>query len=120
MFENLKDFKYIRSGKEAFGFYIAYTLLGFVILAVIGALAGTLGFLGDTKDVAYENGKKLGWILGPTYCMVLTHQVAYKKGLGLKPIVLMVLSAGALSLLSAFAGMIAPAYLTTTAYRNRS
>ena len=120
MFENLKDFKYIRSGKQAFGFYLAYNFLCFVILTVICALAETLGLLGDTKDLAYANGQKLVWVLGPVYCMVMAYLVAYKKGLGVKPIILMAASAGILSLLSVFAGMIAPAYLTTTAYRNRS
>ncbi len=119
MFKNLSDFRYIRSRTEAFGFYLAYAALGFLIIAVTGGILGATGLLGETAEEAYQNGKVVGWVLGPLYCAVMAYVIVWHKGATRTAGVMAVLLAALLGSLSAFIGMIVSAYLTTTAYNNR-
>ena len=116
MFNNLRDFKYVRNKKEAFGFYLAYVALGFVIVVIIGGVMGGAGLLGDTVEEAQEKGKYVGWTVAPIYSMALAYMVGHAKNLkGAKKYIFAIVG-GAFGMFSAFVGVAVAAYVTTQAF----
>lgn len=120
MFNNLRDFKYVRNKKEAFGFYLAYVAFGFLMVAIAGGICGGLGILGETVEEVQENGKYVGWTVGPLYSLVLTFMVGHAKNLkGVRKYLFALLSA-AFGTISAFLGVAVAAYVTTQAFYKRN
>ena len=114
MFNNLKDFSYKRSSKEAIGFYLAYLglalLLG-IILGVPAILTGIIdinNYVQLTKIAAYFSG---------TYCGVISILLLTKKkfwnnlGYILLALLGILLAVGTGVLL----GLVIPALITTKA-----
>jgi hypothetical protein len=110
MFKKLTDFGYNRTGKEAFGFYLAYLL--FVILAgsVVGGLLGAI-----IPDSAYQNGFKVGTYVSVITSLVLSYLVLDRKKLTKDyTCIVLMLVAGLLGMFGgSLFGLIIPAYLTT-------
>lgn len=102
MFNNLGDFGYQRSTKEACGFYLAY-LIGLLVFAmIIGLVAGSM-----------QGGVILGSIIVIIASPVLTFLVINAKGLkGNSYLYIIAAIAGAV-LLGGLLGFIPAAYLTT-------
>jgi hypothetical protein len=110
MFAKLGNFEFERSWKQAFGFYISYTLLTVMIGSLLGAMAGSLD-----PDHAAQAGAKAGRIAGSIFCLALALVIASKKSLlsSFKVMVFIVLSGLLAVFLGALAGLIPVAYLTT-------
>jgi hypothetical protein len=110
MFSKLGNLEFERSWKQAFGFYLAYGFLGFLIGVLAGGMAGSLD-----PDHAHQLGVKAGRITGVIYCLALAVITASKKSLlsSFKVLVLVVLSPLIALFLGAMGGLIPVAYLTT-------
>ncbi len=111
MFKKLTDFKYKRTSKEAFGFYIAYLIL--IVLA--GALAA--GILGSiiSSIQGYEGGVRVGSLVSIISCITVSYLLIKKKNImnNFGPILLVVLS-GVLAIGGgALLGLLPAAYLST-------
>lgn len=120
MFNNLRDLKYVRNKKEAFGFYLAYVALGFALVVTAGGICGGLGILGDTVEEVRENGKYVGWTVAPIYSLGLTFMVGHAKNLKGASKYIYAIIAGALGTFSALLGVIMAAYVTTQAFYKKS
>lgn len=114
MFVKLTDFKRKRTGREAFGFYLAYLVLIVLAAAIAGGLFGAAAG-GSNRDLAYETGQNMGTIVAVAVCLYLSFTVLTQKKLtknfgfilvGLLSGLLAVLGGGAL-------GLIPVAFLTT-------
>ncbi len=107
MFSDLFDYGKERTTKEAFGFYIAYAIMGLLFLFIFGAIIEIMFSIG------YENGKKIGYvfaIIAPfTISLIILNK---KEAMNFKYILLAFLS-GVLGLFGVFLGFIPTAYLTT-------
>jgi hypothetical protein len=66
MFKKLTDFSYKRSGLQAFGFYLAYLLLG----SLLGAISGVV-YAAMTGISGMMIGMKAGAFIAVIYCAVL-------------------------------------------------
>jgi amino acid permease len=110
MFNKLTDFGYNRTGKEAFGFYIAYLLFVILAGAVVGGLLGSL-----IPDAAYQNGFKVGTYVSVITALVLSYLILDRKKLAKDyTSILLILAAGLLGMFGgSLFGLIIPAYLTT-------
>lgn len=111
MFKKLTDYKYKRTGQEAFGFYIAYLVL--IVLA--GALAAGLLSTVITSIQGLEGGIKIGSLVAIVSCLTVSYLIVAHKKMTNKfgPILLVVLS-GVLAIGGgALLGLIPAAYLTT-------
>ena len=110
MFKNLLDFGVERSGKEAFGFFLAYLLLASILGALIG---GTFGLI--TGDDSFEVGVQIGNVISIFYCIGLAIAVGHFKGLFFSfSNILLVITSGLLAVfLGALGGLIPVAYLST-------
>lgn len=116
MFTKLTDFGYKRSGKEAFGFYIAYLLFGIVLGALAGALYAsvTLDASSGFQD-GVAAGQRVGGVIAILFPLVLAFLVVTKRNLtkDFLSILLAILS-GILGLFGGgLLGLIPVAYLTT-------
>jgi hypothetical protein len=110
MFNNLFDFGYRRSTKEAVGFYIAYLVLAIVAAMLLGGLVGMLG----EEDTAYELGVKIGSIVAIVASVVLSFLIIRAKRLYSFGMILLGIVSGVLALLTGgLGGFIPVAYLTT-------
>ncbi len=114
MFSELTNFGYKRTGKQAFGFYLAYLFL----LMIIG---GILAFLLVPSDVstdseAFAAGAQVGARFVPIAVIILSVLVlnAKKSLTEFKNILLVVLSGFLAILGGGLLGLIPVAYLTTT------
>ena len=115
MFKDLLVFEKQRTGKEAFGFYLAYFLVvgllfGIILEFIFGASGGASGFA-----EGFEQGQAVGAYFNPPFCLALSALVLFRKGL-LKNFgfVLIGLSSGVLALLGGLIlGLVPTAYLTT-------
>ena len=110
MFSQLADFGFKRTAKQAFGFYISYLLLAFVLGAVIGGIAGLLN-----PDNPQQAGFLAGQIFAVPYVMTLAILVTVNRSL-LKsfPVIFLLALTALLSLaLGALGGLIPVSFLTT-------
>ena len=104
MFENLFDFAYVRSTRQAVGFYIAY----FVLNSILSGIAG--GILASNIEEGYVVGGAIALIS----CPVLSLIIVVKKGdLGGKGILMVLLSFIGAIVGAGLIGIIPAAYLTT-------
>ena len=110
MFKKLTDFGYTRTGKEAFGFYLAYLLFVILAGAVVGGLLGSL-----IPDSAYQNGFKVGAYVSVISALVLSYLILDKKKLTKDyTFIILGVASGLLGLFGgSLFGLIIPAYLTT-------
>ncbi len=114
MLENLFDLSLQRTRQQAFGFYIAYTLLCIVLAAVISAiLIGANLVEHNTQHDIYETSKLTAQLITPFYCVILSGLILQKKEMLTVKSFLFVILAGLLGSLSGLIGMIVPAWLTT-------
>jgi hypothetical protein len=112
IFNNLTEFGYQRSTKEAIGFYIAY----FFLLIIIGALlALVLGSTIQNATYAYGYGLIIGNIVAIIASLVISFLILKEKNLlGNTGFILIALLSGVLALFfGALGGLIPAAYLTT-------
>ncbi len=110
MFKHLTDFGYVRSRKEAIGFYIAYLLLIAIAAAIIGAIVAIFIY-----EDAFDVGVKLGTIVGIISSITLSYKILTAKNLtGNIWLLLLALIGGLLQTLAGgVASLIVPAYLST-------
>jgi hypothetical protein len=115
MFSNLAKFEIQRSGKQAFGFYISYLVLGILL----GFVAGGIGGLLD-PDHAQQAGFRAGNVSAIIMCCALAITIASKKSLlsSFKNILIIVITAALSLLFGAIGGLIPVAYLTTAPKEN--
>ena len=128
MFKDLLVFEKQRTGKEAFGFYIAYSLLVGLLSVIIielifggasgGAPSGASGFAEGFEqgfEEGFEQGQAVGVYLNPLFCLVLSALILFRKGhLKSFGFVLIGLSSGVLaSPFGSLLGLVPTAYLTT-------
>ena len=119
MFKDLLVLEKQRTGKEAFGFYLAYFLVvgllfGIILEFIFGASGGASGFA-EGFEQGFEEGQAVGAYFNPPFCLALSALVLFRKGL-LKNVgfVLIGLSSGVLALLGGLIlGLVPTAYLTT-------
>lgn len=110
MFKSLTDLGYKRTALQAFGFYLAYFILGVIGGGLIGALIGVIDPANVSTNVAQ--------IVTPcvvVYALVLSFLIVKNKSkkIAFKHVLLIVLS-GVLALFGAgLLGIIPAAYLTT-------
>lgn len=110
MFNNLTDFSYKRSIKEAIGFYIAY----WFSFGLMGFLLGLfMSFF--IRNLSFESGMGVGTIMSMVLCPLLSFLIMKSKNLlgNFIYIILLILS----SILAFFGGgllgLIPVAFLTT-------
>jgi len=110
MFKNLTDFSHKRSGKEAFGFYLAYLVL---IMLLGGLLGGIMGLV--MGGGSFELGLRLGNLTAVLVVLGLSFAVLAKKNLmGNFGMILVAVVSGLLAFLGGgLLGLIPTAYLTT-------
>jgi hypothetical protein len=113
MFKKLTDFSYVRTGKEAFGFYLGYLLFILILSAVVSSIFMGVGF------IAPEHGFRSGMRLGTTVAIACSVAlsllvVSHKKLTGSFGYILLSLVAGLLaSIGGGLLGLIIPAVITT-------
>lgn len=110
MFSNLADFSFVRNAQQAFGFYVAYTVIMFLILGISGGLLG--GMLGQVDYVTFTS---VGYVIAIIYCFVISIiiSVSKKRVSSFKAIVIILLSGILAYFLGGWIGLIPVAYLTT-------
>ena len=111
MFQRLTDFGYARSGKEAFGFYLAYLLL----IIIVGALASATFGSFVHPHYAFYTGTKIGTLTAIIICIALSYLIVGQKKLtGKFSYILLTLCSGILAMVGGgLLGLIIPAYLST-------
>ena len=104
MFENLFDLAYVRSTRQAVGFYIAYFVLMVTFLLIAGGILAS----------DFVEGIQVGATIAIIYCPVLSLIIVAKKGgLGGKGILMVLLSFIGANVGGGLIGIIPAAYLTT-------
>src|SRR5258708_838054 len=113
MVKKLTDFAYVRSGKEAFGFYLVYLLFIIILSAVISGVFIGIGNIYPVQG--FSSGLRLGTGVAITCCVILSFLIISQKKLaGNFGHILLSLLAGLLaSLGGGLLGLIIPAILTT-------
>ncbi len=113
MFKDLMVLEKQRTGKEAFGFYLAYLLLSVVVFGVVGGFIGALGAPSDFGE-GFEQGRAIGGYLPYPFSLVLSALVLFRKGhLKSFGFVLIGLCSGVLASGGTILGLVPVAYLTT-------
>jgi len=119
MFKDLLVLEKQRTGKEAFGFYLAYFLVvgllfGIILEFIFGASGGASGFA-EGFEQGFEEGQAVGAYFNPPFSLALSALILFKKGhLKSFGFVLIGLSSGVLALLGGLIlGLVPTAYLTT-------
>ena len=107
MFSDLFDYGKDRTTKEAFGFYITYTMLSLLFLFIFGMIIEIIFSIG------YENGKKIGYVFAIIVPVTISFIILNKKGIMNFKYILLALLSGILGLIGVFFGFIPTAYLTT-------
>lgn len=115
MFNELNNFAFTRSSKEAFGFYCAYFLL---IVLGAGVFSGAVGelFLPDMDpERSFELGQRIGAVVALIACMFLAYRILDSKQLikNFSSYAYLAVTALCALLGGALLGMIPVAYLTT-------
>ena len=113
MFRRLTDLGYQRSLVEAIGFYLVYLILGIVVAAALGAVAGPLAVASGGSD--FDGGMLVGTIFAIIACPVLSFAVLVKKGLlgHVGYVLVAVLSVAGAAVAGLIVGLIFVAFLTT-------
>ncbi len=113
MFKKLTDFTYVRTGKEAFGFYLAYLLFIVILSAVVSGVFVGLGLL--SPENGFHNGMRLGTAVAITCSVALSLLVVSQKRLaGSFSYILLSLLAGLLATFGGgLLGLVIPAIITT-------
>ncbi len=111
MFKKLTDYSYVRSTKEAVGFYIAY----FFVAVLTGALAGVVSTIIFPSQDIMTLGVRVGSVIAILIVVLLAIAMLSKKKLtGEYKYILIALLAGLLSVLGgSLLGLIPVAYLST-------
>ncbi|HUW97477.1 MAG TPA: hypothetical protein VMV40_01355 [Acidiferrobacter sp.] len=111
MFKGLLSFGMVRTPLQAFGFYVAYLLVG----VLIGALAGGLSAVaGGTPGVSnFALGLRYGAVAGTIYVAAIGITVVAKKNLGFGYYLLALLGAIMALFGGALLGLIPVAFMTT-------
>lgn len=116
MFAHLADFSMVRSGKQAFGFYLAYCLLGFILGMFTGMVVGMIYPLISTGTVGIQlAANRLAVVVAAIYSCTLAFLVLREKKL-LNNFFYIFLSISALVLAlfgGALFGLVPAAYLST-------
>ena len=107
MFSDLLDLEKDRNTKQAFGFYIAYAIVGLLFLFILGIVMEILFSIG------YENGKKVGYVFAIIAPTTVSFMILKRKDSMTFKYVLLALLSGVLGLFGVFLGFIPTAYLTT-------
>lgn len=114
MFKEITNFQYIRSGSQAFGFYITYLFIGFIAGGIVGGLSTTFTHA-QTFQEGFAVGAKVGPIFAVVYvtfiCILLAKAKGFQKNM--LYIILLLLSVAVSLFGGALLGLIIPAYLTT-------
>ena len=106
---HLINFQYRRTGKQAFGFYISYFLLGSLSG---GLVAGIYGLVTGAND--FHTGIQVGGIFAIILVLGLSITITLKKeAVSFKTIFIILISGILALLLGCLGGLIATAYLTT-------
>ena len=118
MFKDLLVFEKQRTGKEAFGFFLAYLLFSGLLVGIITSFFSTSvapsGFA-EGFEQGFEEGQAVGAYFYSVISLALSALILFRKGhLKSFGFVLIGLSSGVLALfLVAFLGLVPTAYLTT-------
>ena len=122
MFKDLLVFEKQRTGKEAFGFFLAYLLFSGLLVGIITSFFSTSvapsGFAEGFEqgfEEGFEQGQAVGAYVYSVLSLALSALILFRKGhLKSFGFVLIGLSSGVLALfLVAFLGLVPTAYLTT-------
>ncbi len=114
MFQDIFNFKKVRTRKQAVGFYLFYLLLIVLIAMTGGVLSGLISQTGESFEEAFDQGAKIGTFLAIVCCVCLTSIVVWKKKLiSPLPILLIPISGLLAALVGGLLGLIPAAYLTT-------
>lgn len=121
MFKNLFDLGYKRTGIEALGFYIVYTVLFIVILSLINGVIASLLYP-DIKTASfqegYEKGRQVGMLIMPLLLFISSgiitiSMLVAKKLYTVGAILLTIVAICLMTLFGAIFGTIPIAVLTT-------
>ena len=117
MFRRLTDFGHQRTLVEAIGFYLAYLLLGIIVAAGLGFVAGFV-----TGDFSFEGGMTVGAAFAIGICPVMGFIILGAKGLlsHLGYVAVAVLSVVGAALGGLLLGLVFVAFLTTRPAVRRS
>ena len=112
MFKDLFVLEKERTWKEAFGFYLAYLFIGFVSVLLIVLLLPP--YYGSVEE-GYKIGQKYNEILNPTFSLVLSFVILFKKKKikSFKLLLIALLSAPITSIFGLLLGLVPTAYLST-------
>lgn len=111
MFKDLTDFAIQRTARQAFGFWLAYLVLGMLGLALLGSLIGS--YVRQEPQTVFNVAMVCGYVVGIVYAIVLSGIICIKKSFGLGWYSLVVLSALLAGFGGILIGLIPAAYLTT-------
>lgn len=113
MFQELINFKYKRTRKQAFGFYIFYLIIGGLLGGIISALAQLNS--GADAQTQFNLGLKIGFVVSIIFCPVLSllqliNKKLHKSALA---ILLFLLTFVCTILMGSLLGCVCPAILST-------
>jgi len=109
MFSQLFNFQFKRTGKQAFGFYLAYLFLGMLIGALAGGLYSIITGVGD-----FNTGALIGNIVAIIFVLILSVIITLQKNaFSFLTLSLIILSGVLAVLLGCLGGLIPVAYLST-------
>ena len=110
MFRRLTDFGHQRTLVEAIGFYLAYLVLGIVLAAGLGALAGLVD-----RGFGFESGLALGTAVAIGICPVLAFVIlgAKRQLRHVGYVLVAVLSVAGAAVGGLLLGLVFVAFLTT-------
>jgi len=120
LFKDLIILEKQRTWKEAIGFYLAYSLLIFLVVVICAGLFGAIiGMFGGSFEASYRVGFFIGFSGSIISCLSLSFLILFKKRkLKSFGLILLALLSGIAGLLSVLGGMIPVAYLTTVKPEN--
>ena len=108
MFENIFNFELKRTAKQAFGFYFAFLILITVANIIVG------GLLSITIYSNFQNGVKIGSVLGTISTSLISIQMISKKRMFTFGYILMAMIGVVLNIFGGcIVGLIPISYLTT-------
>ena len=116
MFTNLTQFGFVRTRKQAFGFYLAWLLVTIIVAGLAGVLIGSFTATpGGTFAQGYREGAPVGATAGVIICTIFVISILNaKKMFSHFSSILFIVGTIALSLVGGgILGLIIPAYLTT-------
>lgn len=124
MFKNLTDFGYKRTKLEAFGFYVAYFVFGFIIGAVANVILVSIISPGANTSEAVLEASKIASpyvvLISCVYTTSLAALIMKAKGLfkDFGMIVLLVVTTGLTAILGCLGGLIPVAIISTSSNKN--